>query len=198
VADDQPVVATAPVVEEDRLGRNGTDPSPDDDPTAGGGVETGADEESATEGDEESATETEGDDETATETESDDETATEGDDETAAGSSSTTTTVAGQREPGDVSVLVANGSGVAGLAGDLSERVGAAGYETAEPANISEDDAVSSSTVYYADGYEAEAEAVATTLSPQPPVAPMPDPAPVADLRGATVLVVVGPDLADD
>jgi hypothetical protein len=57
---------------------------------------------------------------------------------------------------------------------------------------------VSSSTVYYADGYEAEAEAVAATLSPQPPVAPMPDPAPVADLRGATVLVVVGPDLADD
>jgi hypothetical protein len=194
VADDQPVVVTAPVVEEDRLGRQGTDPAGDDDPT--GGVETGADEESATEGDEGSATETEGDDETETgsATEGDD----EGDDETAAGSSTTTTTVAGQREPEDVSVLVANGSGVAGLARDLSDQVGAAGYETAEPANISEDDAVSSSTVYYADGYEAEAESVAATLSPRPPVAPMPDPAPVADLRGATVLVVVGPDLADD
>ena len=198
VADDQPVVASAPVVEEDRLdreggtGREGTDPGEDEEGAAGGGVETGADDETATERDDASATED--DDETAT---GGDETATEGDDETATGSSSTTT-VAGQREPGDVSVLVANGSGVAGLAGQLSEEVGAAGYETAQPANIDEDAPVSSSTVYYADGYAEEAEALAATLSPQPPVAPMPDPAPVADLRGATVLVVVGPDLADD
>lgn len=196
VADDQPVVASAPVVEEDRLDREGetategSAPADDREEGAPGGVETGADDEAATEGDDEAATETE------SATEGDDEAATEGDDETATGSSSTTT-VAGQREPGDVSVLVANGSGVAGLAGQLSEEVGAAGYETAQPANIDEDAPVSSSTVYYAEGYADEAEAVAATLSPPPPVAPMPDPAPVADLRGATVLVVVGPDLAD-
>jgi hypothetical protein len=194
VAEERPVVASAPV-EEDRLDREGatrrerTDPGEDDEGATGGGVETGADDETATGRDDETATED--DDESATEA------ATEGDDD-AATASSTTTTVAGGRRSGDVSVLVANGSGVTGLAGELSERVGAAGYETAQPANIDEDEPVSSSVVYYADGYADEAQAVAATLSPPPPVAPMPDPAPVADLRGATVLVVAGPDLADD
>lgn len=108
----------------------------------------------------------------------------------------TTTTAAGVRPPAEVSVLVANGSGEAGLAGELSDQVGDAGYETAEPSNVREDVTVPASAVYHADGYEAEAAALAATLTPVPPVAPFPDPAPVDDLRGATILLVVGPDLA--
>ncbi len=73
-----------------------------------------------------------------------------------------------------------------------------AGYATTEPDNA---DFVEVTTVYYVGNDEAEAIGVATTIGLDPAadpgvVQPMPEPAPVADLRGATVLVVLGPEQA--
>lgn len=107
-----------------------------------------------------------------------------------------TTDVAASRPPGEVTVLVANGSGVAGAAARFSEQVAASGYVTAEPANMRGGARAEASVVYYTEGYEAEAAALAATLSPVPVVEALPEPAPVDDLRGATVLLVLGPDLA--
>jgi hypothetical protein len=51
------------------------------------------------------------------------------------------------------------------------------------------------SAVYFTPGNEAQAQVVATALGLDASVvAPMPTPAPVADLKGATVLVVIGTD----
>jgi hypothetical protein len=98
------------------------------------------------------------------------------------------------RPPSEVTVLVANGSGVRGAAASLADTIRANGYVVAEPANAPAP--VPSSIVYYLPGYEQEAQALASLLNPAPPVAPMPDPQPVPDLRGAHILVMQGPDLA--
>jgi hypothetical protein len=51
--------------------------------------------------------------------------------------------------------------------------------------------------VYYTEGFQAEAQAVAASLgAPAEAVQPMPTPPPVADIQGAQVLVVLGPDIA--
>lgn len=102
------------------------------------------------------------------------------------------------RRTGQATVLVANGSGVAGRAAEVTEEVGTAGFRTAAPSNVNDGGTVPASTVYYARGFEADAAALAETLSPRPQVAELPEPAPVSDLRGAQILLVVGPDLADD
>ena len=104
-----------------------------------------------------------------------------------------TTPPAGARPPAEVTVLVANGARVQGAASKLSTEIATAGFTMAAPANTAP---VPTSTVLFAEGYEADAQAVAALLAPVPPVAPMPDPAPVEDLRGAQVVVVQGPDLA--
>ena len=105
---------------------------------------------------------------------------------------------AGARRTGQVTVLVANGSGVAGRAAEVTEEVGTAGFDTAAPSNVNDGATVPASTVYYARGFEADAAALAETLTPRPQVAELPEEAPVSDLRGAQVLLVVGPDLATD
>jgi hypothetical protein len=126
-----------------------------------------------------------------------DEAAADGSTTTSSTSSSTTsTTAAGPREPEDVTVLVANGSGLQGAAATVTEALGGAGYATAEPSNLAEGTRANASAVYYVEGYEDEAAALAETFTPAPPVAPMPVPPPLDDLRGASVLLVLGPDLA--
>lgn len=109
----------------------------------------------------------------------------------------TTTTDPGAAEPRDpstYSVLVANGSGVPGVAARFSTQVEEAGFQVAEPANAAQ---ASTSTVYYNEGFEAEARAVAALFTPVPEVAPLDlDPLPVDDLRGASVVMVIGSDLA--
>ena len=104
----------------------------------------------------------------------------------------TTTTV---RAQATVTVLVANGSGVTGAAGTTTERVVALGYLTLEATNA---ERVAASQIFYVAGYEAEAQRLAEELSPSAPpqILPMPSPAPVAELGGANLLVVLGPDLA--
>jgi hypothetical protein len=55
---------------------------------------------------------------------------------------------------------------------------------------------VASTEILHAEGARAEAEAVAAALGvPETSVALLPDPPPVPDLSGATVVVMVGPEL---
>ena len=137
----------------------------------------------------ETETEPEGD---ADGTEADaDSTEADAEDEQAAGDATT-------RRSRDVTVLVANGSGVSGRAAELTEQVGEAGYRTAAPSNVGGGETIPGSTAYFTEGYRAEAEALASTLDPPPQVAALPETGPVSDLRGAQVVLVLGADLAGD
>ena len=116
------------------------------------------------------------------------------DEESTTSSSSSTT-----EEPADEDapvVLVANAANEAGVAGRLTAAIEQADLLVAPPANATID--ASTSTVYFAPGFEEAAADVAELFDPPPRTAPMPDPPPVAagDLAGATVILVAGPDLA--
>ena len=106
--------------------------------------------------------------------------------------SSTTTSVA--HDPASVTVLVANGAGINGLASKIGDKLKAANYVTAEPGNTKAP--ADQSAVYYTPGYEADANAIAALLTPAPKVEPLPDPPPVDDLKDANVVVVAAADLA--
>ena len=95
--------------------------------------------------------------------------------------------------PADVVVIVANGSGVAGLAGQTSETLAGLGFRTLEPTNV--DEGAINSSVYYVEGSEPAAVEVAAALGlPASSVQPLPTPAPVASIGEAVVLVVLGAD----
>jgi hypothetical protein len=127
-----------------------------------------------------------------------------------AGSKATATTVAGSTEsttastpdttkskahdPSAVSILVANGSGVKGAAAKIATTLAGSNYVLKTSVNTKT--AASSSVVYYAPGYDADARAIASLLTPAPAVQPMPDPLPVADLASANILVVIAADIA--
>ncbi len=105
------------------------------------------------------------------------------------------TTVA-PRPPREVKVLSANGTKVSGAAGKVRDVLKAQGYNVLAPTEAKE---VEASAVYFAPGFEREAQAVAQALKlPPGSVQPLPAAAasPVADVRGANVVAVVGPDLA--
>lgn len=99
------------------------------------------------------------------------------------------------RPPAEVSVIVLNGTSVAGVAGSYSEALGTAGYQMLDPGNATTKTGVT--LVYFTEGFEAEAAAVAVaagapaTVVPQP----LPDPPP-GDVGAANVVVVIGTDLA--
>ena len=106
----------------------------------------------------------------------------------------TSTTVA-LRQPKDVRVLTANGTSTKGAGGRIKDKLLAAGYnalaatDTKSPA--------SASAVYFTAGFEREAAVIAQLLGLAPTtVQAMPNPVPVADLKAANVLVVVGPEIA--
>ena len=82
-------------------------------------------------------------------------------------STSTTTTTAGARPPAEVRVLVLNASGRKGVAGEMSERLEVAGYQTLEPGNAP---VQPETTVGCRPGFEPEAAALAsaTGLSANP------------------------------
>ena len=117
---------------------------------------------------------------------------------TGSGSTTTTpgssTTLAAAHDPASVTVLVANGAGINGLASKIGDKLKAANYVTAEPGNTKAP--ADESAVYYTPGYEADANAIAALLTPAPKVAPLPEPPPVDDLKGAQVVVVAAADLA--
>ncbi len=98
------------------------------------------------------------------------------------------------RPPNQVKVFVANAAGVQGAAGRAADTLKAAGYVAVAGNSPTR---VDTTTVYYTEGFQAEAQAVAATLGvPATSVQPMPTPPPVADIQGAQVLVVLGPDVA--
>ena len=101
-------------------------------------------------------------------------------------------------DPSTITVLVANGASVAGLAGDVTGIVTDAGFEAAPPTNVTPGEEVEESIVYYTPGFEEAAQMVAAVFDPVPEVAALTDPPPVDDLAGANVVVVAGPDLAAD
>lgn len=109
--------------------------------------------------------------------------------------SATTVTTVPVRSPAEVKVLVANGAATAGAATRVNSRLQPVGYRLGKPTNTATK--ASASSIAYQVGYQAEAQAVATTLGlPATAVVAMPAPLPVADLQDANILVIVGPDLA--
>ncbi|MDP9005601.1 MAG: LytR C-terminal domain-containing protein [Actinomycetota bacterium] len=112
---------------------------------------------------------------------------------TATGQASTTATTLAPVDPSTITVLVANGGGIAGLAAAVTEQVAAEGYQTVDPTNAEQVDA---SVVYYTPGFEAAAENLAALFDPAPAVAPLPDPPPVDDLEAANLVLVAAADLA--
>lgn len=101
------------------------------------------------------------------------------------------------RPPGEVKVLSANGTKVRGAAGKVRDMLKAAGYNVLSP--IETKQPVEASAVFFAPGFDREAQAVAQALKlPPTSVQPLPaaDALPVSDLRGANVVAVVGAELA--
>jgi hypothetical protein len=110
-------------------------------------------------------------------------------------------TTTSTRPASQVKVLVANGTTTVGAALTAKNAVAQAGYNAlaATDATPAAKAAKRNTTVYYAAGYETDAGKIGALLglSTAPAVAPMPAPGaglPVADLKGANVLVVIGPD----
>jgi hypothetical protein len=99
-------------------------------------------------------------------------------------------------DPSGIPVVVANGSGVSGAAGAVTELLIAAGYSPGEPTDTTVPNAETPlDTVYYIaepTSFQAQAEQVAADLGlPPESVVPMPNPPP-ADIGLAGVLVVLG------
>ena len=107
----------------------------------------------------------------------------------------TTTTTTPARAPRDVKVIAANGTTVRGAAARVTTSLKNAGYNALAPLQAK---AATASAVYYTPMYEREAAKVAESLGlPTAAAEPLPTPSPVTDLRGANILVIIGPDLAE-
>jgi hypothetical protein len=98
------------------------------------------------------------------------------------------------RPVGEVTVLVANGSGVSGAAAQQTELLAGAGYVTLEGTNAPAE--LAATEVLVVPGYEADGAALAAAINAPPEsVKAMPDPPPL-DPGEAQILVMLGPDLA--
>lgn len=106
-----------------------------------------------------------------------------------------TTAPRAARAPAEVKVLPANGSGVAGLGGRIADRLKGRGY-TNTLAAVNTTREVPASSVEFNRDFEPEARAVAEALGLPPGVVRALDSPPVADTRGADIVVLIGPDLA--
>ena len=191
--DQSPTLTTAPATSGDGGGAveeddgNGDDSSASTDDNAAASDDSGDDSGAATDdGGEEPATDDAG--ETADGA---------ADADGSAGADDGTDTPSILHPPGEVRVLVANGTTVAGAAGRTADQLQAdRGYNSLTPTNTTAGTSVESSSIYYAPGYELDARQIAQILNAAPDaVAPMPADPPVGDLLEAHVLVVLGPDL---
>ncbi|HVM06030.1 MAG TPA: LytR C-terminal domain-containing protein [Acidimicrobiales bacterium] len=101
------------------------------------------------------------------------------------------------RSPQEVKVLPTNGTPVKGVAGKARDTLQAAGYNVLAPTDATRAEA---SNVYFTSAdFEREAQAVASALGLPANVVvayPTAPPLPVTDPKGANVVVVVGPELA--
>jgi hypothetical protein len=98
-------------------------------------------------------------------------------------------------------VLVANASAVPGAAGRLTERLRQLGFVSKEPTNAAGTEvSLDASKVYFLAGADAAANSIGLVMGGFP-VLRMPTPAPIVDatigLQDATILVMLGKDLAD-
>lgn len=101
----------------------------------------------------------------------------------------------GTRPPSQVKVLVLNGCGSAcpGVAGTTSDTIGQTGFVMQQAGNASARPATT--VVYFADGYQLEAEAVAAVVGKAPDVVEaMPSTSPGPGAENANVVVVLGAD----
>jgi len=105
----------------------------------------------------------------------------------------TTAATASDRTPSEIKVVVLNGSGQAGAAGSTSETIGQSGYTMGTAGNAPAN--IDVTTVYYADGYQAEATDIALLLGKSTDAV---QPLSEASLGGAegdaNVVVVLGAD----
>ena len=109
-------------------------------------------------------------------------------------SSTTSTTTLPLKAESEVKVLVANGTSVAGAAGTTTDDLKARGYVTGTPTNSQN---VPATQILYAATYEGEATRLANQLGvAATAVEPLSVPAPVSDMQGANILIVLGPDVA--
>lgn len=121
----------------------------------------------------------------------------EGTDEATDDSAETTTTVPSARPPAEVPTIVLNGSGVSGAAGNYSEALASLGYQLTDADGANAATNVPSTQVLYAEGFEQDAAAVAVAIgAPSLVPAPLSEPSP-GEIMGASVVVVLGPDLAN-
>ncbi|WP_426571158.1 LytR C-terminal domain-containing protein [Aquihabitans sp. McL0605] len=104
----------------------------------------------------------------------------------------TTTTAASGHTPSEVKVVVLNGSGQTGAAGTVSSTIGQSGYTMNTPGNAA---AATTTTIYYAPDFQADAIAVAGVIGKNTdavkPIADVPAGTAVGD---ADVVVVLGAD----
>ena len=106
-----------------------------------------------------------------------------------------TTTTITVRPPGEVTVIVLNGTTVNGAAGKYSTALQSAGYQMLEAASAATK--IPTTQVFFTPGYEAEAAAVALAAGAPATVTPaaLPTPPP-GEVGTANVVVVLGADLA--
>lgn len=105
-----------------------------------------------------------------------------------------TNTTLPARAPSEVTVLVANGSGIKGLGSMNADALKALGYNTLTAVDATK--ALDASTVQHAEGYQAEAQSIALTLGLQPSAVQALNSPAVPDTQGATVIVLLGADIA--
>lgn len=122
----------------------------------------------------------------------DESTTTTPDDTTTSSSEPTDTT----KVPADVKVVVLNGSGLTGVARSTSDTIEGKGYDMLEPDNAAAG-RVETTTVYFSEGYEADAGAIAELLGKtSDAVAPKPTQSLGKGSDTANVVVVLGKDTA--
>ena len=104
-------------------------------------------------------------------------------------------TTAAVRPKGEIKVLVANGSGLRGLAANTTAALKNVGYATLSPVDAT--GTVEKTTIQFADGWEAEARDVAAALTQPATVVTRATSPPVAaaDIGDAKVIVVLGTDV---
>lgn len=126
----------------------------------------------------------------------DDKTATTEPDDTTDTTDATTDTTVAVRAPAEVSVVVLNGTSVNGAAGKYSTALGSAGYQMLEPGDAPTK--IPATQVYFTEGFEQEAIAVAAAIQAPGTVTPalLPTPPP-GEVEGANVVVVIGADVAN-
>lgn len=106
-----------------------------------------------------------------------------------------TTTTLGARSPAEVTVVVLNGTSVSGAAGKYSTALASAGYQMLEPGDAATK--IPATQVYFTEGFEREAAAVALATGAPATVTPaaLPTPPP-GEVGAANVVIIIGADLA--